>query len=182
MDIKEIKAVIEGLLFTWGEPLHIREIEKILETPRQELVKIIEEMRDEFNYNRRGIQIVRTEQSYQLSTRLEHFEYVKKLHNRKENKGISNAALETLTIVAYKQPITKTEIEDIRGVKCDKAVQTLADRQLIAEVGRLDKPGKPILYGTTDEFLRAFGLGSIKELPILESDENLEIQEEEGTD
>lgn len=182
MEIREIKAVIEGLLFTWGEPLHIRELEKILEVSQKELKKILDEMRDEFNYSRRGVQIVRTEQSYQLSTRLEHFEYIKKLHSRKESKGISNAAMETLTIVAYRQPITKTEIEDIRGVKCDKAVQSLADRQLLAEVGRLDKPGKPILYGTTEEFLRAFGLSSIKELPILESEENLEMAEEEGTD
>lgn len=182
MDIKEMKAVIEGILFTWGEPLHIRELEKILDVPQKELKKILEEMRDEFNYSRRGIQIIRTEHSYQLSTRLEHFEYIKKLHIRKENKTISNAAMETLTIVAYKQPITKIDMEDIRGVKCDKAIQTLADKQFIKEVGRLDKPGKPILYGTTEEFLRAFGLSSIRELPTLESSENLEIAEEEGND
>jgi segregation and condensation protein B len=173
MEIREIKSVIEALLFTWGDPLNIRELEKILGIPQKELKKIIEEMKDEFNYGRRGTQIIKTGNSYQLCTRIEHYEYIKKLHTRKESKSISNAAMETLTIIAYKQPITKVEMEQIRGVKCDKAVQTLLDKNLIMESGRLDKPGKPILYSTTDDFLRAFGLSAIKELPTLESEETL---------
>lgn len=177
MDKKEIKSVIEALLFTWGEPLHIKEIEKILDIPRSELKKIMDELKSEFDYARRGIQILNTGNSYQLATRLEHYDYLKELHiERRENKSISNAGIETLTIIAYKQPITKIEIEDIRGVKCDKAIQTLFDKNLIREAGRLDKVGKPILYRTTDEFLRVFGLKSIDELPTLESEENLKAQ------
>lgn len=174
MDKKELKSVIESLLFTWGEPLHIREIEKIVGVSKKELKRFLDEMAEEFNYSRRGIQIIRTGDSYQLGTRLEHHEYIKKLYDdKRDGRTMSNAAIETLTIIAYKQPITKIEIEHIRGVKCDKAIQTNLDKNLIREAGRLDKPGKPILYKTTDEFLRAFGLSSLEELPTLESDENL---------
>lgn len=176
MDIKDKKAVIEGLLFTWGDPLDIREIEKVLEIPQKELRKILDEMIDEFNYKRRGVQIIRTENSYQLGTRPEHFEFIKKLSVPKRTGSLSNAAMETLAIIAYKQPITKIEIEDIRGVKCDKAIQTLLEKEMIREAGRLEKTGKPILYATTREFLRSFGFESIKDLPILESEENLEEQ------
>lgn len=174
MDKKELKSVIESLLFTWGEPLNVREIEKIVGLPKKDLKKVIDEMEEEFNYSRRGVQIIRTGESYQLGTRLEHHDHIKKLYeDKKDGRSMSNASIETLTIIAYKQPITKIEIENIRGVKCDKAIQTILDKKLIREAGRLDKPGKPILYKTTDEFLRAFGLASLEELPTLESDENL---------
>ena len=174
MDLREKKAVIEGLLFTWGEPLSIREIEKIIDTPQKEVKKLIEEMREEFDSSRRGLQIIKVENSYQLGTREEHFDYIKKLSVPKKAESLSSAAMETLSIIAYKQPVTKLEIEDIRGVKCDKALQTLLDKDMIREAGRLEKTGKPIIYATTKDFLKAFGFETLKDLPILEDEKNLE--------
>lgn len=174
MDLKEKKALIEALLFTWGDPLHIKEIEKILEISQKEIRKLLDEMKEEFDYNRRGLQIIKIENSYQLGTRPEHYEYINKLNPPKRADSLSNAALETLSIIAYKQPVTKLEIEDIRGVKCDKSIQTLLDKEMIREAGRLEKTGKPIIYATTSEFLKAFGFQSLKDLPILEEESNLE--------
>lgn len=168
MDEKEIKAIIEALLFIWGDPMSLTDISNILEMEEQQVQKILDEMMDDFEYNRRGIRIIRVRDKYQLSTRPEHYQWISKLTEKKENKGLSNAALETLAIIAYKQPITKSEVEAIRGVRCDKAIDTLLSRSLIREVGRLDKTGRPIVYGTTDEFLRYFGLEELKDLPKLD--------------
>lgn len=125
-------------------------------------------MMDEFNYNRRGLKILKTENTYQLSTRPEHYPWISKLSQEKNNKNLSNAALETLSIIAYRQPVTRNEIEAIRGVRCDKALETLLNKILIEEKGRLDRTGRPIIYGTTNEFLRYFGLESLDDLPPLE--------------
>lgn len=173
MEKKEMKSIIEGLLFAWGEPLNIKEIGKVLEIDSKEIYKILEEMKSEFDYNRRGVQILKFGNNYQLGTRIEHNHYISKLYEKKEKKTISNAALETVTIIAYKQPITKIEIEELRGVKSDKAIQTLIEKDLIEERGRLDKIGKPIVYGTTNKFLKSFGLKDIKELPKPEELETL---------
>lgn len=169
MDIKEIKSIIESLLFTWGDPLNIKDISKILNISERELTFIIQDMMEEFNHNRRGIEIIKIENSYQLSTRLEHYDWIKKLNPINDQKNLSTAALETLSIIAYKQPVIKSDIEYIRGVKSDRVIETLIQRNLIKEVGRLEKTGRPILYGTTEEFLRAFGLQKLNELPYIES-------------
>lgn len=169
MDIREVKSIIEGLLFTWGEPLEIKEIAKVLDIKKDKLEDILKEMIDDFDYNRRGLRIIKIEDKYQLSTRPEHYEYIKKLSYSGVNRNLSNAAMETLSIIAYKQPITKVEIDHIRGVRSDRAISTLLERQMIEEVGRLDRPGKPIIYGTTDVFLRSFGLESLDELPELKN-------------
>ncbi|MFA5524255.1 MAG: SMC-Scp complex subunit ScpB [Tissierellales bacterium] len=176
MDIREIKAIIESLLFTWGDLLSLEDISNVLETDKKFLQEIMDEMIDDFNFNRRGVQITKINDNYQLSTRPEHFDWIKKLCTPRVNKTLSNAALETLSIVAYKQPITKAEVEIIRGVKCDKSLNTLIEKNLIKEIGRLERTGKPIIYGTTDDFLRKFGLSTLEALPALDED-NLE---EEG--
>lgn len=168
MDEREIKAIIEALLFTWGDPLDIKDIASILEMKEKDLSIIIKELIDEFNFNRRGLKIVKVNNTYQLGTRPEHFDYIKKLNNIKNSRPLSNASLETLSIIAYNQPIIKADIESIRGVRCDKAIETLIERKMVKELGRLDKPGRPILYGTTEDFLRYFGLESIEDLPPLE--------------
>lgn len=168
MDEREIKAIIESLLFIWGDPLSLNDIASILDLSDKEVNRLLDEMIDEFEYNRRGIKIIRIKDKYQLSTRPEHYQWISKLTEKKENKGLSNAALETLAIIAYRQPITKSEIETIRGVKCDKAIETLVNKNLIKEIGRLEKTGRPIIYGTTDEFLRYFGLEDLKDLPELD--------------
>lgn len=173
MDIKEIKSIIESLLFTWGDPLDIKEISKILSVSERELSFIIKDMIDEFNYNRRGIEIIKVGNSYQLSTRSEHYEWIRKLNPINDKKNLSTAALETLSIIAYKQPVIKSNIEYIRGVKSDRVIETLIQRKLIKEIGRLEKTGRPILYGTTDEFLRAFGLDDLRELPYVKELEEI---------
>lgn len=176
MDNKEIKSIIESLLFTWGDPLALKDISSILEIEESELSLIIKELMDDFDYNRRGLRIIKINNSYQIGTRPEHYQWIKKLSLASANKNLSNAALETLSIVAYRQPIIKADIEAIRGVKCDRVLQTLIDRKMVIEVGRLERTGRPILYGTTEEFLRSFGLENIENLPSLnEVDQNLDI-------
>ena len=172
MDKREQKSIIEGLMFTWGDPLSIKDISEVLEINKKQAEEILNDMVDEFNYDRRGVQILRVKDTYQLGTRPEHFEWIKKLSVPKDNRTLSNAALETLSIIAYKQPIIKSELESIRGVKCDKAISTLIEKKLVKEAGRLEKTGRPRLYATTDDFLKSFGLDSINQLP--EIDESLE--------
>lgn len=180
MDIRELKSIIESLLFTWGDPLDIKDIASIVEVKEDELSKVMQEMIDEFDYNMRGIRIIKVNDSYQLGTRPENFEWIKKLSNPKTTKNLSNAALETLSIIAYRQPIIKSDVEAIRGVRCDKAIETLIERGLIEECGRLERVGRPILYGTTDTFLRCFGLENLQELPplkdIAEDIDNINIE------
>lgn len=172
MDLRELKSIIEALLFTWGDPLDIADISSILDIKEKELEPIIQEMIDDFDYNMRGIRIIRINNSFQLGTRSEHFDWIKKLSNPKTTKNLSNAALETLSIIAYRQPVIKSDIEAIRGVRCDKAIETLMDRGLIVETGRMERAGRPILYGTTEVFLKAFGLENLKELPSLKDNIN----------
>lgn len=146
-DIRETKSIIEGLLFAWGDPLDIRDISTILEIKEKELEQILKDMIDDFNYNRRGLRIIKFNNSYQIGTRPEHYEWISKLNQNKIKKNLSNASLETLSIIAYKQPIIKSDIEIIRGVRCDRALETLIEKNLIKEVGRLERTGRPILYG-----------------------------------
>lgn len=168
MNKREIKAIIESLLYIWGEPLSLKDLSDVLELEKKDVKEMINEMISDFNYNRRGLQIVRINDSYQLTTRPEHYDMICKLCTPRTDKTLSNAALETLSIIAYKQPITRMEVEAIRGVKCIKSINSLLQRELVKEVGRLDKTGKPILYGTTETFLQHFGLTSLDQLPLLE--------------
>lgn len=168
MDNKEMKAIIESLLFTWGDPLDLEDIAKILEIDKSNVYKVIKEMIDDFDHNKRGLRIIKMDNSYQIGTRPEHYNWLKKLKEQKPPKSLSNATLETLSIIAYKQPVVKSDIDYIRGVKCDRALKTLIERNLVKELGRLEKTGRPIIYGTTKEFLRLFSLESLNELPELE--------------
>ncbi|HQB63232.1 MAG TPA: SMC-Scp complex subunit ScpB, partial [Sedimentibacter sp.] len=160
------KSVLESLMFAWGEPLNISEISKILDMPPQSITHVLDEMIKEVNNNKdRGIIIQRFGSSYQLTTKKENYEYIQSLLESTVNKSLTTAAMETLSIIAYKQPVTKVEIERIRGVKCSQVVKGLLDKGLVKEAGRLDKPGRPVIFATTDEFLRHFGISSIDELP-----------------
>ncbi|MDF2948301.1 MAG: scpB [Sedimentibacter sp.] len=170
-----LKSVLESLLFAWGEPLNINEISRILNLPAHNVSAVLDEMVDEVaGDNNRGLIIQRFGNSYQITTKKENFEFIQNLLQTTVNKSLSSAATEALSIIAYKQPVTRVEIELIRGVKCSNVVKGLLDKGLIKEVGKLDKPGRPTLYATTDEFLRHFGLNSIEELPAL----NIEPEEE----
>ncbi|KAB3527366.1 SMC-Scp complex subunit ScpB [Alkaliphilus serpentinus] len=179
MKFSEIKSIIESLLFAWSDPLPIKEISKLLEIDVKTIENIIKEMSDDFNFNMRGIQIIRMNDYVQLATRAENFEYVQKLMEPKQNKGLTQATLETLAIIAYKQPIPKAEVESIRGVKCDRAISTLIEKDLVEEKGRLDKPGRPIIYGTTLNFLKSFGLSNVADLPPISQFQMLAEEDEE---
>ncbi|HHZ00574.1 MAG TPA: SMC-Scp complex subunit ScpB [Sedimentibacter sp.] len=173
-----LKSVLESLMFAWGEPLSINEMSKILEIPAKSLIPVLDGMIEEFRDNKdRGLLIQKFGNSYQLTTKKENYEYIQSLLESTVNKSLSTAAMETLSIIAYKQPVTKVEIERIRGVKCSQVIKGLLDKGLIKEAGRLDKPGRPVIYSTTDEFLRHFGLSSINDLPSLENDKDIKEAE-----
>lgn len=170
MEIREIQAIVESLLFAAGEPVELDRIADIVDVDKKSLREIIKKMMDSYNYEKRGIHIIRLENSYQMCTRGEYSEYVSCLMQPKRKMQLSNAAIEVLAIVAYKQPVTRSAIEHIRGVNCDYIVNRLIERKFIEEVGRLkDAPGRPILFGTTDEFLRTFGIESVSDLPEFDS-------------
>lgn len=167
-DIKEIKSIIEGLLFTSGEPLSLGDISSVLQIGKAETRKLLKEMSEDFDRERRGIQIICFNDKYQMCTRPEHMEYIKRLLGPQNRQSLSRAAIETVAIIAYKQPITRQSIDSIRGVKSDRVISSLMEKKLIKEVGRLEAPGRPVLFGTTDEFLRYFGLKDLSELPDAE--------------
>lgn len=167
MDISQIQAVIEALLFAAGDPLPLNKICEILELDKKTAAGIINKMTDEFQTSSRGIIIREINNGYQLCTKPELFDYVKQLSQPRQKQGLSQAAYEVLSIIAYKQPVTRAQIEQIRGVSSDSAINRLIERNLVTEAGRMDAPGKPILYGTTDEFLRAFGFKNTGDLPLL---------------
>lgn len=175
--MNDIKEIIKALLFAWGDPLDIKTISDICEVDIEEIERAIEELRSEMDSSNDGLKIIRMNSSYQLISRDIYFDYVKKLLSEKPKNNLSNASIETLSIIAYKQPVTKMQIEKIRSVKSDGPVNTLLDRGLIEEVGRLDTPGKPILYGTSDIFLRSFGIEDLSELPDINMDINIERQD-----
>lgn len=178
--MSEYKAIVEGLLFAAGdEGLSLQQIAAVLEVEEEQARAIIHMLKDEYDKQKRGIQLVELAGVFQLATRKEHAPYLKKLVESPSSTSLSQAALETLAIIAYRQPITRAEIEEIRGVKSDKPIQTLIAKALIKEVGRADGTGRPILYGTTKEFLDYFGLKTLEELPPLpELQEDDEIEKE----
>ena len=176
--MENIKSIIESLLFIWGEPLSFKEIAKVVERPNKEIKSILNEMKDDYMRNDRGLELKSYDENYQLVTKKENFDYISKLINKKKTNRLSNSAMEVLSIIAYKQPVTRLEIEEIRGVKSNSSIDLLVRRELIEEVGRLDKIGKPILYGTTMEFLRVFSLENLDSLPNIKEIE-LFLKEEE---
>ncbi|MDT3426866.1 segregation and condensation protein B [Paenibacillus forsythiae] len=178
MDYKSLKSIIEGLLFLAGEDgLSARQIAEITEQRPELVTGAMDELREELASQGRGLQVVQIAGNYRLATLPEHAPYFERLAYSPSRASLSQAALETLSIVAYRQPITRVEIEEIRGVKSERAIHTLANKDLIQEVGRAEAVGRPILYGTTKAFLETFGLASLQELPepsVLESGDNLE--------
>lgn len=165
-------SIIESLLFVWSEPLSISRIASILEIPLSEAKQDINELMIEYRMRQSGLQIIKVNDSYQLGSIQENSEYIESLCKTSKGKGLSSSAFEVLAIIAYKQPITKGEIDFIRGVKSDKAIMSLMERNLIEEKGRLAKIGKPIVYGTSEMFLKSFGFSSLRELPDISEFEN----------
>lgn len=161
----QVESIIEALLFASGEPVTVTELSVILNIPKEEVSSIVETMQKEWDDAERGLRILTLEDGYQICTRDCYFPYIQKLVEPRRQQPLSQAALEVLAIIAYQQPVTRSTIEEIRGCNSDSGLARLIERGLCEEQGRLDAPGRPMVYGTTTEFLRAFGLTSIKDLP-----------------
>lgn len=167
MEEKNYKAIIEAILFTIGESVELEKIADAIELDKKTTKKLINEMMQEWNDEGRGVAIMELDGAYQMCTRTEMYEYLIRIAKQPKRRVLTDVLLETLSIIAYKQPVTKMEIEKIRGVSSDHAVSKLVEYNLVCELGRLDAPGRPLLFGTTEEFLRSFGVHSVDELPVL---------------
>ena len=171
-------AVIEAVLFTMGESVETAKLAAAIEQDVSTTVKLIHNLMDRYEAEDRGIKIIELGDSFQLCTKPETYEYLIKVAAQPKKQVLTDVLLETLSIIAYKQPITKQEIEGIRGVSCDHAVNKLVEYGLVDEVGRLDAPGRPILFGTTESFLRSFGVRNVDELPVISPDKVEDFRKE----
>ena len=187
--MKNIKYAIEGILFAAGEPVAAAKLAAVLNCEIEDVENAVEELKDEYNKDERGFNIIDIREGYQICSRPVYYNYIQEILGEQRNQPLSNAAMEALAIIAYKQPVTRGQVERIRGVNSDGCINRLYERSLIEECGRLDAPGKPILYRTTDTFLRCFGLRTPDELPYMDlskfdvdaQGEQLEIIEEDTT-
>lgn len=161
------EAQIEAILFTMGESVEISKIATALEIKTSEVKKIVKGMQEKLKDSSRGIKIIELDGAYQMCTKPEMYESLIKVAKQPKRQVLTDVLMETLSIIAYKQPITKAEIERIRGVKCDFAVNKLVEYELVEEIGRMDTPGRPLIFGTSEEFLRRFGVESSEKLPII---------------
>ena len=178
MEIKKLEAAIEAILFTMGNSVELAQIADAVQQDKETTRKILQNMMDRYQQEDRGIQIIELEQSYQMCSKKEYYECLIRLAMHPKKPALTDVMLETLSIIAYKQPVTKAEIEKIRGVKCDHAINKLVEYELVRELGRLDAPGRPLLFGTTEQFLRSFGVGSLEELPELSAVQVEEFKEQ----
>lgn len=167
MEKKDKKSILEAILFTMGEAVEIDRLAEVIEEDKEFTKSLLLEMQNEYEDDNRGIGLIELEDSFQMCTKASMYEYLIKIAKSPRKYTITDTMLETLSIIAYKQPITRAEIERVRGVSCDHAINRLLEFGLITELGRKDAPGKPILFGTTEEFLRSFGVKSLEELPEL---------------
>lgn len=178
MNIERIEAIIEAVLFTMGESVEVDKIAAAIEHDVDTTIKIIHNMMDKYEAQDRGIKIIELENAFQMCTKPEFYDNLIKVASQPRKYVLTDVLLETLSIIAYKQPITKMEIEKIRGVSSDFAVNKLVEYGLVKEVGRLDAPGRPMLFGTTESFLRSFGVQSIDDLPAISEDMIEQYKEE----
>ena len=167
MERAKAEAAIEAILFTMGDSVEISRLADVIEEDIKTTKEILAGMQEKYEKEDRGISIMELEDSVQLCTKAEMYEYLIKIAKAPRKYVLTDTVLETLSIVAYKQPVTRVEIERIRGVSCDHAINKLLEYNLITELGRLDAPGRPLLFGTTEQFLRSFGVKSLEELPEL---------------
>lgn len=159
------KKILEGVLFSMGDAVELGRLAEVIDEDKRTTRKILEEMSHDYEAENRGIMLTWFENSVQLCTKTEIYEYLIKIAKAAPKFTLTDTVLETLSIIAYKQPVTRIEIEKVRGVSCDHAINKLLEYDLIQELGRLDAPGRPLLFGTTEQFLRSFGVHSLDELP-----------------
>ena len=177
--VENPKAVVEAVLFAMGNSVELKKLASVLNMSDTETKALIGSMQEEYNSDvNRGITIVELEGSIQMCSKTEMYEHLMKIATVPKHYSLTNTVLETNSIVAYKQPVTRIEIEKIRGVNCDHAVNKLLEYGLITELGRLDAPGRPLLFGTTEEFLRCFGVKSLDELPTVSAERLEEFKKE----
>ncbi len=164
------KAILEGILFATGEAVPVKRLSEVMDMTEKQIDTLMSEMAEEYNNSdQRGIQLTRLEDSWQLCTKRDYYDYIHKLKEKSRRAALTNAGLEVLSVVAYNQPVTRSAIEFIRGVNSDGPLNNLVASGLVREMGRLDAPGRPILFGTTEEFLRCFNLSSLTELPEVDA-------------
>ena len=174
MTMSELTYAFEAVLFSGGEPQSIDRFSQVFDITPEKVVKVMEALEKRLNEQKSGLELLRLDNTYQLATKAEYADYIKKMFDIRRRTPLSPAALEVLAVVAYNQPVTKSFIEQVRGVDCSGVVTTLVEKGLIEERGRLELPGKPLLYGTTKNFLRCFGINDLSELPPLPKNENAE--------
>ena len=167
MEEKKLESIIEGILFAMGDSVEPAKIAAALETSEEDVIKILDELAARYETEGRGVRLTKLDGAYQMCTSPDIYEYLIRIAKQPKKAVLTETLLETLSIIAYKQPVTKAEIEKIRGVSSDHAVNKLVEYQLVEEVGRMDAPGRPMLFGTTEQFLRSFGVTSLEELPTL---------------
>ena len=178
---KRAKSTLESLMYIWGEPLDVKDAADAAEITKEEALECFLELMEEYEQEGRGIMIRRVKNSFQFATRAENADAIERLCRPVKTKKLTQAALETLAIVAYKQPVTRSEIHSNRGIKSDRIIEGLMKKDLICEKGRSEGIGRPILYATTDNFLKQFGLTNIKELPEFEEHEDFVIDRDEDS-
>mgnify|MGYP000074392391 FL=1 len=178
VEINKLEGVIEAILFTMGESVELNKIAAAIEHDEETTRKIIHRMMDKYDAEDRGVRIIELEDAFQMCTKTQMYEYLIRVAKQPKKYVLTDVLLETLSIIAYKQPVTKLEIEKIRGVKSDHAVNKLVEYNLVCEKGRMEAPGKPILFGTTEEFLRRFSIQSVEDLPSLNPEQMESFKEE----
>lgn len=190
MEAEKLKPAIEAILFACGTPAELTKIAQALEIKEEKAEELLKSLMEDYSSRKSGIKIVRLGKSYQMCTEKEYAEIIRTVLDLRRNSPLSQAALEVLAIIAYNQPVTKAFVEQIRGVDCSGVVSSLVARELIEEKGRLELPGRPLIYGTTENFLRCFNVSDVSELPPLpqknsdeeNSEESLENGENENTE
>lgn len=178
VEISRLEGVIEAVLFTMGDSVELEKIAAAIGHDKDTTRKIVHRMMDKYEAEDRGIRVIELEDAFQMCTKKETYEYLVRVAKQPKKYVLTDVLLETLSIVAYKQPVTKLEVEKIRGVKSDHAVNKLVEYDLVRECGRLDAPGRPILFGTTEEFLRRFSVQSVDDLPGLDAEQMESFKEE----
>lgn len=178
VEINRLEGVIEAVLFTMGDSVELDKLAMAIGHDKDTTRKIVHRMMDKYEAEDRGIRVIELEDAFQMCTKKETYEYLIRVAKQPKKFALTEVLLETLSIIAYKQPVTKLEVEKIRGVKSDHAVNKLVEYNLVCECGRLDAPGKPILFGTTEEFLRRFSVQSVEDLPSLNAEQMESFKEE----
>ena len=177
-EISKIQGAAEAILFASGEPVSLERLAEVLELDKPTAEKILDHLTDRFNAENAGVQILRLEDGWQMCTRAEYAGQVRQALDMRRNMPLSQAALEVLAVVAYNQPVTKSFVEQVRGVDCSGVLGSLTSKGLVEERGRLDLPGRPLIYGTTPDFLRCLGISSLDDLPPVEHGEEEEEADE----